>query len=330
MGVFIIAEAGVNHNGDINKAFELIDVAIKAGVDAVKFQFFSAEGLVSKTAAKAQYQKQTTNKEETQYEMLKRLELSKDDYIRLDEYCKDKEIMLFATAFDFDSIDFLHSIDIPIWKVPSGEVTNLPYLEKIAKYKKPIIMSTGMCDITEISQSLEIIKKYNNDVTLLHCNTEYPTPYKDVNLRAMNTIKKVFNVPVGYSDHTSSIEVSIAAVALGACVIEKHFTLDKNMEGPDHLSSLEPDELKAMAKAIRNIEKALGNDKKEVSESEARNKETVRKSIVAKTDILQGEVFSEKNITAKRPGRGISPMRWYEVIGKKAKQNFKKDEVIFL
>ena len=330
MSVYIIAEAGVNHNGDIKKAIELVDVAIEAKADAVKFQLFCAENIVSKQAKKAEYQKKTTETEETQYEMLKKLELSQEDYLQLYNYCKDKPITLLATAFDFESIDFLHKLNTPIWKIPSGEVTNLPYLEKISKLNKPVIMSTGMCNLEEISDALSIIRKYNNDVSLLHCNTEYPTPYSDVNLRAMATIKSEFDVKVGYSDHTNSIEVALAAVALGAEIIEKHFTLDKKMQGPDHAASLEPDELIRLVEAIRNVEKALGSKEKKPSESEIKNKVIARKSIVAKYQIKKGEAFTTKNLAIKRPENGIIPMKWYDVLETKAKRDFEKDELIEL
>ena len=330
MGVYIIAEAGVNHNGDIKKAFELIDAAIAAKADAVKFQLFRAENIVSEQAQKADYQKAATNEEETQFDMLKRLELSQDEYMQLYDYCLYKPITLLATAFDFQSIEFLHKLGTPMWKIPSGEVTNLPYLEKVAKCNKPIIMSTGMCDMKEVENALTVLRKHNDDISVLHCNTEYPTPYRDVNLRAMITMKDVFNTKVGYSDHTESIEVSIAAVAMGAGIIEKHFTLDKNMEGPDHAASLEPDELGRMVTAIRNVEDALGSGKKEASESEIKNKNAARKSIVAKCKISKGDIFSTENLAVKRPGSGISPMEWYDVLNKPAVRDFEKDELIEL
>lgn len=330
MSVYIIAEAGVNHNGEIKNAYKLIDAAIEARADAVKFQLFNAENIVSKKAQKAEYQKVATDKDETQFEMLKKLELSQDEYIELHEYCKDKPITLLATAFDFESIDFLEKLDTPVWKIPSGEVTNLPYLEKIAKINKPIIMSTGMCDMSEVEEAVSIIKKYNNKITVLHCNTEYPTPYSDVNLRAMKTMKDALNTEIGYSDHTESIEIPIAAVAMGACIIEKHFTLDNSMEGPDHAASLEPDELKRMVEAIRNVESALGNGKKQASQSEIKNKDIARKSIVAKIKISKGEFFTSDNLDIKRPGNGVSPMRWYDALGQKAKRDYEKDELIEL
>jgi N,N'-diacetyllegionaminate synthase len=329
--VFIIAEAGVNHNGSLEMAKKMVEVAKEAGADAIKFQTFKAENLVTKNAMKAEYQKQTTNKNESQYEMIKQLELSFNDFKELKKYCDKKEIMFLSTPFDFESIDFLNNLGLEIFKIPSGEITNLPYLRKIGKLKKKIILSTGMADLGEIEDALDILinagtKREN--ITVLHCNTEYPTPYKDVNLLAMNTIREAFKVNVGYSDHTLRVEVPIAAVAVGAKVIEKHFTLDKNMSGPDHKASLEPDELKEMIKAIRNIEIVLGDGIKNPSKSELKNKEIARKSIVAKKDIRKGEVFSEDNLTVKRPGNGISPMRWDEIIGKVASKDYKKDELI--
>lgn len=330
MSVYIIAEAGVNHNGEIENAFKLIDAAIEAKADAVKFQLFNAENIVSKNAKKAEYQKAATDQDETQFEMLKKLELSQDEYIKLHEYCMDKPITLLATAFDFDSIDFLQKLDTPVWKIPSGEVTNLPYLEKIAKVNKPIIISTGMCSMSEVEQAVTIIKKYNDNITVLHCNTEYPTPYRDVNLRAMQTMKDAFSIEIGYSDHTESIEIPIAAVAMGASIIEKHFTLDKNMKGPDHAASLEPNELKRMIEAIRNVENALGSGKKQASQSEMKNKDVARKSIVAKTKISKGDIYTTDNLDIKRPGSGVSPMKWYDVLGEKAKRDFDKDELIEL
>jgi N,N'-diacetyllegionaminate synthase len=331
MKTFIIAEAGVNHNGSIEIAKKLIDIAKEAGADAIKFQTFKAEKLVSRVAPKAEYQKGTTDKEESQLNMLKKLELDAVAHRELIKYCKKKRIIFLSTPFDFESIDLLNTLDIKIFKIPSGEITNLPYLKKIGSLKKKIIMSTGIADLGEIEDALEILIKAGTkkeDITVLHCNTEYPTPFEDVNLFAMLTIKEAFKVNVGYSDHTSGIEVPIAAVALSASVIEKHFTLDKNMEGPDHKASLEPDELKTMVQAIRNIEKALGNGIKSPSQSELKNKPIARKSIVAVRSIMKGEMFSEKNITTKRPGTGISPVQWDKILGKRAKRNFKEDELI--
>ncbi|MGO4919933.1 N-acetylneuraminate synthase [Maribacter spongiicola] len=330
--VLIIAEAGVNHNGDIELAKKLIDAAADAGVDYVKFQTFNSKKLVSKSAQKADYQKENTNDAiESQLKMLQRLELSKENHLVLIEYCKTKNIRFLSTAFDLDSIDFLHQLNIDLWKVPSGEITNLPYLRKLGSLGKPVIISTGMAEMQEIDDAIKVIISAGTDsdnITVLHCNTEYPTPMHDVNLTAMNTIKDVFNVPVGYSDHTLGIEIPIAAVALGAKVIEKHFTLDKTMEGPDHKASLEPSELKAMVHAIRNIEQAMGNGVKTPSPSESKNKPIARKSIVANKDISKGEIFNENNITVKRPGTGISPMKWDEIIGKPATKNYKADELI--
>lgn len=330
--VVIIAEAGVNHNGDITLAKKLIDAAADAGVDYVKFQTFNSKKLVSKSAQKADYQKQNTNDEvESQLKMLQKLELSKNDHLILIDYCKAKNIKFLSTAFDLDSIDFLEELKIDLWKIPSGEITNLPYLRKLGGLGKPVIISTGMAEMSEIEDAINVVTSSGTDIkdiTVLHCNTEYPTPMQDVNLTAMNTIKDVFKVPIGYSDHTLGIEIPIAAVALGATVIEKHFTLDNSMDGPDHKASLEPQELKKMVAAIRNIEQALGNGIKAPSPSEVKNKPIARKSIVANVDISKGEVFNENNITVKRPGTGISPMKWDEVIGTIATKNYKADELI--
>lgn len=332
--VLIIAEAGVNHNGSLEIAKRLVDEASSAGVDIIKFQTFKAEKLVSKAAKQAEYQKKNIGKgEETQYAMLKKLELSNEQHEELIAYCKLKNIRFFSTAFDMDSIDYLHSLNLGLWKIPSGEITNYPYLKKIASYKEPVILSTGMCELTDIENAINVLVSNGvskDIITVLHCNTEYPTPMKDVNLKAMLEIKEKFGVKIGYSDHTEGIEVPIAAVALGATVIEKHFTLDKNMEGPDHKASLEPSELKVMVKSIRNIEQALGTGHKTVSESERKNIEIARKSIVAAKDIKEGEMFSEDNLTVKRPGNGISPMEWENVIGKVAKRNFQEEELIEL
>ncbi|CAH2211894.1 N-acetylneuraminate synthase [Tepidibacter aestuarii] len=327
--VFIIAEAGVNHNGSLDIAKKLIDVAVEAKVDAVKFQSFKTEKLVSKNAQKAQYQKETTDFSENQFDMIKKLELDYEKHEDLVNYCKSKEIMFLSSPFDLESIDLLDSMGLEIFKIPSGEITNLPYLRKIGKLKKKVILSTGMATLGEIEQALNILKENGTyDITVLHCNTEYPTPIEDVNLKAMNTIKEAFKVEVGYSDHTLGIEAPIAAVALGAKVIEKHFTLDKNMKGPDHRASLNPQELKAMVRYIRNIEKAIGDGIKRPSKSELKNKDIARKSLVANCSIKKGEIFTEKNIQAKRPGKGISPMRWNEVIGKVANKDYKEDELI--
>lgn len=328
MGVYIIAEAGVNHNGSLDLAFMLVDAAKKAGVDCIKFQTFKSENLVAKTAQKADYQKETTG-DGSQAEMLKKLELSYDDFIVLKEYCDKVGITFLSTPFDFESIDFLNSKDMPFWKIPSGEVTNYPYLVALAKTGKPVVMSTGMCELFEIEAAVKVLKDNGTkDIKLLQCNTEYPTPYGDVNLRAMQTMRDAFGLDVGYSDHTKGIEIPIAAVAMGATVIEKHFTLDRNMEGPDHKASLEPEELATMVKGIRNVEKALGSGNKVPSSSEKKNKAVARKSIVAKKRIRTGEKLTEDNITVKRPGTGISPMRWLEVIGTKAIRDFSEDELI--
>lgn len=332
--VLIIAEAGVNHNGSLEIAKRLVDEASSAGVDIIKFQTFKAEKLVSKAAKQAEYQKKNIGKgEETQYAMLKKLELSNEQHEELIAYCKSKNIRFFSTAFDMDSIDYLHSLKLSLWKIPSGEITNYPYLKKIASYKESVILSTGMCELSDIENAINVLvaNGVSKDIiTVLHCNTEYPTPMKDVNLKAMLEIREKFGVEIGYSDHTEGIEVPIAAVALGATVIEKHFTLDKNMEGPDHKASLEPNELKAMVRSIRNIEQALGTGHKTISESERKNIEIARKSIVAAKDIKEGEIFTEENITVKRPGNGISPMEWENVIGKVAKRNFQEEELIEL
>lgn len=327
--VFIIAEAGVNHNGSIELAKELIDKASESGADAVKFQSFKAERLVTKSAQKAEYQEETTGKEENQFEMIKRLELDYEKHEELIGYCKSKDIMFLSSPFDLESIDLLNNLGLEIFKIPSGEITNLPYLRKIGLLKKKVILSTGMSTLGDIEKALEILRKGGTmDVTVLHCNTEYPTPMKDVNLNAMNTIKEAFKVEVGYSDHTLGIEVPIAAVALGATVIEKHFTLDKNMEGPDHRASLEPNELKELVKCIRNIEIALGDGLKKLTESEAKNITIVRKSIVAGRNIKKGEAFTIENLEIKRPGNGISPMKLDEVIGKLAIRDYEEDELI--
>ncbi len=331
----IIAEAGVNHNGSLDMAKQLVDMAVEAGVDYIKFQTFKASKLVTKSAKRAEYQQKNIGKEgDSQYQMLKKLELSPEEHDILIDYCHQLGIKFFSTAFDFDSIDYLHSLNLGLWKIPSGEVTNYPFLKRIAAYNEPTILSTGMCDMENVRAAVEAL--YKNGLTkenliLLHCNTEYPTPFEDVNLKAMDALRNEFGVEVGYSDHTKGIEVPIAAVALGATIIEKHFTLDRNMEGPDHKASLEPDELKAMVSSIRNIEKAVGGDgTKHVSESEKKNIAIARKSIVAASDIKAGDVFTEQNLTVKRPGSGISPMRWEEVLGQKAKKDFNEDELITL
>lgn len=331
--VLIIAEAGVNHNGSIEIAKQLVDKAVEAGADVIKFQTFKAEKLVSKSAKQAEYQKKNIGNEadESQLNMLKKLELSEDDHQMLIDYCQKKGIQFFSTAFDMESIEYLHSLNLGLWKIPSGEITNYPYIKKIAMYHEHVILSTGMCEMDDINAAMNVLLNNGverNQITILHCNTEYPTPYEDVNLRAMTALKDEFKVEVGYSDHTKGIEVPIAAVALGATVIEKHFTLDRTLPGPDHKASLEPDELKAMVSAIRNIEKALGDGHKQVSESERKNIAIARKSIVAASNIKKGDLLTEENLTVKRPGTGISPMRWEEVLGQKAIRNFAEDEII--
>lgn len=329
--VLIIAEAGVNHNGSLKLAKQLIDTAAEAGADIVKFQTFKAEKLVSKFAEKAEYQKATTDASASQFSMLKRLELNLDMHKELLNYCESKGIQFLSTPFDIDSAKFLVELGLDLIKVPSGEITNLPYLREVGRLKKRIILSTGMSDLGEIEDALSILRENGTtDITVLHCNTEYPTPLEDVNLLAMNTIKDALKVEVGYSDHTLGIEVPIAAAALGAKVIEKHFTLDKNMAGPDHRASLEPHELKKMVECIRNIEMILGDGIKKPSKSEQKNINIARKSIVASCDIIKGQTFSKYNLTVKRPGDGISPLRWDEVIGRIAKKDFKADELIEL
>ena len=333
--VLIIAEAGVNHNGSIEIARQLVDKAVEAGVDIIKFQTFKAEKLVSKSARQAEYQKNNLGKkaDDSQLNMLKKLELSEENHQELMDYCQQKGIKFFSTAFDMDSIDYLHSLDMGLWKIPSGEITNYPYIRKIAQYGEPVILSTGMCELDDVSAAIDVLLRnrlVKEKITVLHCNTEYPTPYEDVNLRAMIEIRERFGVNIGYSDHTNGIEVPIAAVALGAAVIEKHFTLDRNMEGPDHKASLEPDELKSMVAAIRHIEKSLGNGHKTISASERKNIAIARKSIVAAVPIKKGELLTEENLTVKRPGTGISPMRWEEVLGTTAIQDYEEEEQIVL
>lgn len=328
----IIAEAGVNHNGSLDIAKQLVDAAINAGVDIIKFQTFKADKLASKDAGKAEYQKQNIGDgDDSQYRMLKKLELSEANHQELAAYCNQRGIRFWSTAFDLESIDFLHSLGLRLWKIPSGEITNYPFIKKIALLHEPVIMSTGMCDEDDIRNALDVLLKNGltkDQITILHCNTQYPTPMEDVNLNAMLTIKHEFQTAVGYSDHTPGIEVPIAAVALGAEVIEKHFTLDRNMPGPDHKASLEPHELKAMVQAIRNIETALGTGIKQVSDSERGNIAVARKSIVAKSHIKKGETLTDSNLTVKRPGTGISPMLWETVVGTKALKDYHPDEQI--
>ena len=331
--VLIIAEAGVNHNGDLQKAIELIDVASKTGVDVVKFQTFQADKIVSKTARKAKYQAENIgDDDDSQYNMLKSLELSVDDHYRLIKECDKRGIQFFSTAFDVDGIDFLDDLGIPFFKSPSGEITNYPYLKRLAEKGKPVILSTGMADMQEVRDAVEVLLKNGltkNDMTVLHCNTEYPTPMEDVNLKAMNSIGIELGVQVGYSDHTLGIEVPIAAVAVGAKVIEKHFTLDRDLPGPDHRASLEPNELQEMVRAIRNIEQAIsGSGKKEPSRSELKNKEVARKSIHTTRAIEAGEILKEEDIISLRPGNGISPMEWNSVIGKKTNRTYSATEIL--
>lgn len=331
MHTFIIAEAGVNHNGDIKLAKKLIDAAYAAGADAVKFQTFVPENVISIFAEKAPYQVEMTGAEESQLEMVRKFFLPFERFSELSIYAKEKGIMFLSTPFDIDSLEYLETLDIPIIKVPSGEIVNLPLLLAIASLQKPVILSTGMSNMEEIRFARNtLLDNGAESVCLLHCNTEYPTPFKDANLKAMLALEQEFGGEVGYSDHTLGIEAPIAAVALGAKVIEKHFTLDKTMEGPDHSSSIEPDELIAMVKAIRNIELALGLQAKAPTESEKKNISIARKSIVAGRDILAGEVFTKSNLAIKRPGNGISPTRWFEVIGQVAKRDFSYDELIEL
>lgn len=329
--VIIIAEAGVNHNGSYELAIKMVDEAKRAGADYVKFQTAKPELVISTFAPKAEYQKETTGAAESQLEMCKAIHLPLADYKPLKEYCDKVGIGFMSTPFDLVSIDVLEPLDMDYYKIPSGEITNLPYLRKIASKHRPVILSTGMCEVEEVEAALQVLEQggvKRSDIIVLHCNTEYPTPMADVNLRAMADLRRSLGVEVGYSDHTKGIEVPIAAVALGATVIEKHFTLDKTMEGPDHKASLEPDELKVMVDAIRNIEQALGDGHKHVSPSERKNMDIARKSIVAARDIRKGEVLTEENITTKRPGNGISPMRWDSVIGTTAIRDFGYDELI--
>ena len=331
MSICIIAEAGVNHNGSLELAKKMALAAKKAGADIVKFQTAIPELVISKFAEKAEYQKEQTGAQESQLDMCRRIHFGFDGHEELKRYCDEIGIEYLSTPFDLPSIDFLNTLGLSVWKIPSGEITNLPYLEKIAATKKPVILSTGMSTLSEIEDALSVLEEGGTEqITLLHCNTEYPTPFEDANLTAMYDLQEQFGLPVGYSDHTTGYEADIAAAALGACVIEKHFTLDRNMEGPDHKASLEPDELAAMVRAVRNVEKALGDGKKHVSPSEAKNKAIARKSIVAAKPIQKGEVFTEENITTKRPGDGVSPMRWHEVLGKTAKRDFAEDEKIEL
>lgn len=333
MKTLIIAEAGVNHNGDLEMARRLVEVAAQSGADFVKFQTFKADRLVTRQAAKADYQSQLTAEDESQYDMIHRLELTPEMHVELIEHCRRQGIRFLSTGFDIESLDLLAGLGIPLFKIPSGEITNSPYLQHIGRMGKPVILSTGMADMAEIGAALKVLEQAGTprqQITVLHCNTEYPTPMRDVNLRAMLSIRDTYGVQVGYSDHTAGIEVPIAAVAMGATVIEKHFTLDRNLPGPDHQASLEPSELKAMVAAIRNIGLALGDGVKGPSPSEVKNIAIVRKSLVASRFIEAGARFTTENVTAKRPGGGISPMRWVEILGRVAPRDFSIDEPIEL
>ena len=326
---FIIAEAGDNHNGDIRLAYQLIDAAVEAGADCVKFQTFITDEIVSQQAEMAEYQKKNIGVTESQYDMVKKLELSFTDFRNLKDYCDKKGIMFLSTPFDLQSIDFLDTLNLKFWKIPSGEITNLPYLIKIAQTKKEVILSTGMATMDEIEAALNVLQKNGTKkINILHCTTEYPAPLEEVNLRAINTIADYFHVDVGYSDHTEGILIPIAAVAMGATIIEKHFTLDKTMPGPDHKASLEPQELKLMIANIRMLESAMGDGVKRPSLSEQKNIFVARKSIVARENISAGDIFNESNLAIKRPGNGISPMKWFDLLGSKAKRNYEKDELI--
>ena len=331
MSVFIIAEAGVNHNGSVELAKQLIDVAFEAGADAVKFQTFKAENIASKNAPKAEYQKQTTDVSESQFDMLKKLELDVETHKELITYCKQKDIIFLSTPFDHESIGLLCDLGLQIFKIPSGEITNLPYLKHVGSLSEQVILSTGMSTLEEVGDALNVLTNagtLKENITVLHANTMYPTPMEDVNLNAMLTMQKEFGLAIGYSDHTLGIEVDIAAVVMGASIIEKHFTLDKTMEGPDHEASLEPEELKEMVTSIRNIEKALGSSEKKPSPSESLNIKVVRKSIIANQNIKKGDLLTDKNIAVKRPGGGISPMQWDEIIGAAASKDYNADELI--
>ena len=331
MSVLIIAEAGVNHNGNLDLALKMVDEAKRAGADIVKFQTAIPEKVISKYADKAEYQKKTTGNEESQLEMCKRIHLKLSDYDIIKKYCEEVGIEFLSTPFDLESIDYLEKLGMRLWKIPSGEITNLPYLIKIAKTGRPVIMSTGMAELNEVEEAVNVLKENGaGEITLLHCTTEYPAPFESVNLRAMNTLREKFGTEVGYSDHTVGFEAAVAATVLGASVIEKHFTLNHNMEGPDHKASLEPEEFEIMVNNIRLIEKALGDGVKQPAEAEKKNIAIARKSIVAAKDIKKGEVFTEDNITVKRPGSGISPMKWFEVLGTEAVRDFGEDELIEL
>lgn len=333
--VFIVAEIGCNHNGDFNLAKKMVETAKECGVDAVKFQTFKADKLISKYAPKAEYQKKVTDAQESQLDMTRKLELPYDEFIKLSNYAQELGLVSFSTPFDFDSIDFLAEQKQKIWKIPSGEITNLPYLEKIARLpisEKEIVISTGMATVEEIKEALEILEKNGmkkDKITILHCNTEYPTPYEDVNLNAISYLKEIFpEYKIGFSDHSAGYIAGVSSVTYGITFLEKHFTLDKNFAGPDHKASVTPDELKSLCEGIRIIEKCLGKCEKIVTDSERKNKIVARKSIIANCKIKKGEIFSESNLTTKRPGNGISPMKWYELIGKEAERDFEEDELI--
>ena len=329
MKTLIIAEAGENHNGSLELAYRLIDKAVEAKVDIVKFQTGKPELVTSKYSDMAEYQKENIGVDESQLEMLKKIMLPFEAFKKLKDYCDEKGIEFLSTPFDLESVDLLHDIGMKTWKIPSGEITNLPLLIKIANLHEPIILSTGMSNMQEVKDAVKVLKDNGaGEITLLHCTTEYPAPYEDVNLKAMETMRKETGLNVGYSDHTKGIEIPVAAVAMGATVIEKHFTLDRNMDGPDHKASLEPDELKQMVDSIRNVEKAIGNGEKVVSASEEKNISIARKSIIAKTNIKAGDVFTEENITTKRPGSGINPMDWFKLLGKTAKHDYEEDYLI--
>lgn len=327
----IIAEAGVNHNGDLELAKQMVRAAKKSGADIIKFQTARLESLVSKYAPMAEYQKENTGRVESQMDMLKRLLLPYDDFAILAHYCDEEGIQFLSTPFDIDSVDFLASLGCKLWKIPSGEITNLPYLERIGREQQPIILSTGMSTLNEVQEAINVLQGSGaGKITLLHCTTEYPAPFETVNLKAMLTLKEKFQTDVGYSDHTMGMEIPVAAVAMGAKVIEKHFTLSRSMEGPDQKASLEPEEFKFMVSAIRNIELAMGDGEKKPVQSEMVNMTVARKSIIARRAITKGEILTEENITTKRPGSGLSPMKWYEVLGSKATRDFKEDELIEL
>ncbi len=326
---FIIAEAGVNHNGDTTLAKKLVDVAVEAGADAVKFQTFKTENVVTPNAEKAEYQKTTTGAAESQYEMIKKLELSEDDFWELSEYAEDAGIIFLSTPFDEESVDLLDLIEVPAFKISSGEITNFPLLKKVAQKSKPIILSTGMTTLGEVEEALNYLKKHGaEEIVLLHCTTSYPAPITSVNLRAMETLRCAFQVPVGYSDHTEGMTIPIAAAAMGACVIEKHFTLDRTLPGPDHQASLEPLELATMVKAVRDVELARGNGMKSPTKEEEAIKRVARRSIIAKRDICIGDVLTEEDLAIKRPGTGVEPRYFDSVVRKKARVTIQKDQVI--